>query len=176
MEDSDSRFKVVPLCHQGLSSFVHSAPRRRLCYDLSLCFMFFLQHSSRNVVSSLVLFRHQAYSSVVSNLSCFHWKGRFGKKMEARSGARIKGIFGWIIKKIAACWNATRSSLWSVALFKNKRAPRSPLHEEERVKLCSLKWCQAQTSGFRAALCHCPWCWINVAIQRPWNRLLELQF
>lgn len=25
-------------------------------------------------------------------------------------------------------------------------------------------------------MCHCPWCWINAAIQRPWNRLVELQY
>lgn len=106
--------------------------------------------------------------------------------MEARSGARIKGIFGWIIKKIAACWNATRGSLWSVALFKitnmflfsalhRDNANRWREKEGENTTL-QFEMMSAPTSGFRAALCHCPWCWINAAIQRPWNRLLELQF
>lgn len=102
--------------------------------------------------------------------------------MEAWSGARIKAAFGWIIKKIAACWNAIR--LWRVALFKNKACLFS-FHVrtvwidggekmKERIKTLSL-WNDV-SSGFSAALCHCPWCWINAAIQRPWNRLLEPHF
>lgn len=85
---------------------------------------------------------------MVSNLSCFPLERQCGKKMEAWSGAWIKGIFGWIIKKIAACWNATSSRLCSVARFKNKRAPSTSrrqceqMKRKRRIKHCRLKWCQ----------------------------------
>lgn len=114
--------KVIPTKSlQPLISF----PRSSHIYFKSVCFallsevlwffffLLFLQHSSRSVCklagcSSAFIneFRPQLLS-----FKRTVWK----KKTGAWSGARIKGVFGLIIKKIAACCSAICSRLLSAA-------------------------------------------------------------
>lgn len=98
-------YRVTPLSSRTIISFT-CAPNLQVLWSF-LRFYVLLQHSGSNFVSSLVLFCLHQWARTSASLI---QKDYLEKKMEAWSDARIKGILGLIIKKIAACWDATRSS------------------------------------------------------------------
>lgn len=120
MEHSECQISQWPL---NVQLVPHGIPTQILLIGQTLLPMIFphvfalFQQRCRNFRSSLVLsWIHQWASSSPSLVE----KEYLEKKIEVWSGAWIKGIFGLIIKKIAACCNAICSSLLSVVLMKKQ--------------------------------------------------------